>query len=72
MKYQIMDQTGHSTESFDKADKVSMEEAEKRFRELTGRGFRAAAVSSGQEGRLIKSFDPSVDTLLFIPSLQGG
>jgi hypothetical protein len=72
MRFQIMDHTGHTTAVFDKADKVSMDEAEKRFKELTGSGFRAAEVSAGQEGRLVKAFDPNVDTLLFIPQLQGG
>lgn len=72
MKFQIMDHTGHTTAVFDKADKLSMEEAEKRFKDLTGSGFRAAEMSDGKEGRLLKSFNPDAETVLFVPPLQGG
>lgn len=72
MRFQIMDHTGHTTVVFDKADRVSMEDAERRFKELTGSGFRAAELSSGHEGRLIGTFDPNVESLLFVPPLQGG
>ncbi len=72
-KQMIMDHTGHSTHVFDKADVVSTEEAEKRFRELTGKGFRAVALGkAGEPGEIIKSFDPTIEETLFIPQLQGG
>lgn len=72
-KHLIMDHTGHTTIDFDSADKVSLDEAEKRFRELTGKGFRAARIDeTGKPGQLIKAFDPTVEQTLFIPALQGG
>jgi hypothetical protein len=47
--------------------------AEKRFQELTGSGFRAAALGeNGAPGRLIGKFDPEVERTLFIPHLKGG
>lgn len=73
MKFQIMDQTGHSEEIFD-ADKLSTGEAMRRFDELTkGRGMRAAVLGDGgKPGRLLKAFDATAETVLFIPALQGG
>lgn len=72
-KQLIMDHTGHSEKVFDKADKVSMDEAERRFAELTGKGFRAVALGqSGEPGEIIKGFDPNVEQTLFIPQLIGG
>lgn len=69
----IMDHTGHSEKVFDRADVVSVEEAEKRFAELTGRGFKAIAQGAdGDAGTILKAFDPNVESTLFIPQLQGG
>lgn len=70
-KQQIMDQTGHSEHVWDRADVVSMEAAEKRFAELTGRGFRAVALGP-DGGTILKGFDPAAETTLFIPNLMGG
>lgn len=71
-RFKIMDQTGHTTDVFDKADVMSLEAAEKRFEELTGKGFRAVAMSPAGEGALMKSFDATVEDVVFIPQLQGG
>ena len=47
--------------------------AEKRFKELTGKGFRAVALAKdGGPGSLQNRFDPQVEQTLFIPQLQGG
>jgi hypothetical protein len=73
MKFQIMDQTGHSEQVFDKADVVSMDDAMKRFEELTAKGYRAAKPGQGgNPGALMKGFDPAAESVLFIPALQGG
>jgi hypothetical protein len=72
MRFQIMDQSGHSTETFD-ADVMSTEQAMKRFAELTGKGYRAVSPGvAGQPGEIVKAFDPTQETVLFIPQLQGG
>lgn len=69
----VMDHTGDTRHTFDAADKAAVAEAEARFKELTGKGFRAAALGeSGEPGRLLKEFDPTVERTLFIPALQGG
>jgi hypothetical protein len=68
----IMDHTGHSVEQFDPADVVSLAEAERRFKELTGLGFIAAErVGAGQSKR-IGEFKPSAEETLFIRPLVGG
>ena len=70
---QVMDRSGHTEHAFDKADKVSLAEAEKRFAELTGKGFLAAALAEdGKPGRQLKAFDPDVEKTMFVPQLQGG
>jgi hypothetical protein len=69
----IMDYTGDTRHEFDASDELAVALAEKRFQELTGSGFRAAALGeNGAPGRLIGKFDPEVERTLFIPHLKGG
>jgi hypothetical protein len=69
----VMDHTGDARYEFDLADPEAVAIAEERFRNLTGQGFRAAALSEhGGPGRLIGRFDPQVERTLFIPQLKGG
>lgn len=69
----VMDHTGHSTHAFSEADRVSVQEAEKRFAELTGKGYRAVALgANGEPGTVLKAFDATVERTLFMPQLQGG
>lgn len=72
-KHQILDHTGHSEKAWEAADTVGVAEAEKRFVELTGKGFLAFEPGKdGEAGRQLKAFDPSVEITTFTPSLQGG
>lgn len=69
----VMDRTGDTRHEFDTADARSVALAEERFRQLTGKGFRAVALGpGGSEGKLLGKFDPTVEQTLFIPQLQGG
>jgi hypothetical protein len=69
----VMDRLGDTRHEFDAADAQAVALAEERFRQLTGSGFRAAALGDdGSPGRLIGEFDPQVERTLFIPRLQGG
>jgi hypothetical protein len=69
----VMDRSGDTRHEFDVADARSVALAEKRFRELTGKGFRAVALAKDDgPGRLLGKFDPEVEQTLFIPQLQGG
>jgi hypothetical protein len=69
----VMDRSGDTRHEFDVTDAKAVALAEKRFRELTGKGFRAVALAKdGGPGRLVGRFDPEVEETLFIPQLQGG
>jgi hypothetical protein len=72
MKFNIMDQSGHSEETFG-SDKLSTEQAMARFAELTGTKKMRAAVPTGDGTHdLIKTFDPDAEQVVFIPPLVGG
>ena len=69
----VMDRQGDTRFAYDRANARSLADAERRFRELTGKGFRAVALGKdGQPGRLMRSFDAEAEQTLFIPQLQGG
>jgi hypothetical protein len=69
----IMDRNGDTRHEFDFVDPNTIARAEERFRELTGKGFRAVALGKdGNPGTLLDKFDPLVERTLFIPQLQGG
>jgi hypothetical protein len=74
----VMDGSGDTRHEFDVADSVAVAKAEERFRELTGKGFRAVALSpegggsGGTSGELLGKFDPETEQTLFIPQLKGG
>lgn len=69
----IMDRSGDTRHEFDVKDKVSLAEAEQRFKEITGRGFMAVALQDdGKPGRQIRAFDETVNATMFIPQLIGG
>jgi len=69
----VMDRTGDTRHEFDASDATGVALAAERFRQLTGKGFRAVALGrDGTPGRLLGKFDPNVEETLFIPQLQGG
>ena len=69
----VMDRSGDTRHEFDAADASAVALAERRFRELTGKGFRAVALGKdGDPGELLRTFDPTVEETLFILQLQGG
>ena len=69
----VMDHNGDTQHEFDVNDSEAVRLAEERFRQLTGAGFRAAALSDdGSPGKLLGKFDKEVERTLFVPHLQGG
>jgi hypothetical protein len=68
----VMDRTGDTRHMFDADDRAAVEEAKKRFMELTGAGFTAAVRTGPGEQRVIRSFDPTAEETLFHPRLIGG
>ena len=71
-KLLVMDHTGHSEQSFNPNDIVSLQEAERRFAELTGKGFTAAKITGDGNNPIIRQFDPTAEEILMIPRLRGG
>jgi hypothetical protein len=68
----VMDHTGDTRHPFDPADLKQVEEAEERFRLLTGFGFTVAARLDEGKSRVLKTFEPTVEETLFMPRLIGG
>ena len=69
----VMDRSGDTRHSFDPADAAAVEDARQRFRDLTGKGFRAVALAKdGRPGTLLREFDATVEETLFMPQLRGG
>jgi hypothetical protein len=68
-----MDRSGDTRHSFDPKDDKALKDAEERFYEVTGKGFRAVAFSKeGEPATLLHRFDAHAERILFIPQLQGG
>jgi hypothetical protein len=69
----VMDRSGDTRHVFDPHNTQAVGQAEQRFRDLTGKGFRAVALgNAGEPGVLLRHFDPTAEQTLFIPQLQGG
>lgn len=68
----VMDHTGDTRHKFDPADQAAVNQAEERFKELTGLGFTAAARTGNGASTLMRKFDANVEETLFIPRLKGG
>ena len=68
----VMDYTGHTRHCFNPNDAQALASAEKRFMELTGRGFTAAVRKGPSEIVKVRSFDLTAEETLFFPRLVGG
>jgi hypothetical protein len=71
MKFDIADHTGHTTLDFAK-NEAGLADAQRKFDELVSSGHAAFAKIDGAQGRKVKAMDPTADTHLFMPPLQGG
>jgi hypothetical protein len=68
----VMNYSGDSRHYFSLDDAQARARAEKRFKELTGAGFTAAARNASGEISKASSFDPMAEETLFFPRLVGG
>ena len=68
----VMDATGDTRYEFNPADAAALEEAENRFKELTGAGFTAAVRTSRGRSEVIRNFNPAAEETVFFPRLKGG
>jgi hypothetical protein len=68
----VMDPTGDTRHEFNTGDAAAVAEAERRFNQLTGAGFTAAARTTEGHSMLIRNFNPTAEETIFFPRLQGG
>ena len=68
----VLDQTGDTRHHFDPQNDIELLEAERRFKELTGRGFTAAKRVSPGQATKVRSFDPTAEEIVFFPRVVGG
>jgi hypothetical protein len=68
----VMDHAGDSRHHFSVEDVEAVADAERRFKELTGKGFIAAVRTGVGETRRITTFEPTAEETLFFPRLVGG
>jgi hypothetical protein len=68
----VMDHSGDSRHHFKSTDAKALADAERRFKELTGKGFTAAVRTGPGEISRISAFDPKAEETLFFPRLVGG
>jgi hypothetical protein len=68
----VMDHTGDTRHEFSADDQAGIDEAEKRFKELTGSGFIAAERTGPGKNKLVRQFNPTAEETLFFPHLKGG
>lgn len=68
----VIDQTGDTRHHFDPQNDGQLLEAERRFKDLTGRGFTAAKRTSPGQTAKLTSFDPTAEETVFFPRMVGG
>jgi hypothetical protein len=68
----VMDHTGDTRHWYETTDERSLLEAKERFRQLSEKGYIAAARGAGGSSRIIRSFEPTAEETLFFPRLVGG
>ena len=69
----VMNRSGDTRHMIDPADAVSMEAARARFEKLTKGGYTAVGFRTlDDQGKALRSFDPNIKKMLFIPQLKGG
>lgn len=72
MKFQIMDQTGHTTMEF-LSDDAGVKNAMEKFEQLVAEGKTAAVRQKGESDYTVtRKFDATADEVLFQPQLVGG
>ena len=74
----VMSPRGHDEFAFDKANQIEVQEIERRFKELTGRGFIPTEAKLDADGKptgehnRIRNFDPELERTVMMPHLVGG
>lgn len=69
----VMDQTGHTTVTWDPDIEVEVSAARDQFNTLVGKGYNAFRVEGrDNRGERITKFDPKAGKIMMVPQLVGG
>ena len=70
----VMDPTGDTKTIWDPNNEDEVEEARGTFDRLKAKGFAAFKVEGpkGEQGEIIREFDPTAGRMIMIPALAGG
>jgi len=69
----VLDQTGHTTNTWDSDNLDEVEAARAQFTFLTGKNYSAfARGETGKASSRMRTFDPSVEEITYVPQLAGG
>jgi hypothetical protein len=72
-KLNILGPQGHTEVAWSKSDRLSLEEASKRFEQLVRDGFLTYRTDpSTNESEIIRSFDPAAAVITALRPIQGG
>lgn len=69
---QIMGEEGDTTIKWDPSRKEETENAERTFKELTEKGYKAFRMDGEEKGRELDRFDKKAGKILFIVPMGGG
>ena len=75
MKHQMsmMNDKGDTSCTWDPSNPASVSVAQETFDDCCNRGQRAALMNAdGTTGAFVAAFDPEMESILFVPPLQGG
>ena len=73
MNFHVLDRTGHSTHTWDADNPAEVEAARALFTTLTGKNYSAfARGETDKPSSRMRTFDPSVEEITFVPQLAGG
>ena len=69
----ILDESGDTKKIWDPDNKDEVKDAERTFKDLTQKGFKAFTVDKkGEKGKPIDEFDPEAGKMILVPRLVGG
>lgn len=69
----IMDQTGHTTTTWDPQKPDEVDAARAQFDTLTRKGYQAFRVEGADNrGERLREFDPKAGKIMMVPQLVGG
>lgn len=68
-----LDKTGDTKVTWDKRKEAEVAAAEAAFLALRKKGYTAYSMNErGDQGELIRAFDPNLERIMMVPQMQGG